>query len=312
MIRKSIAFFVLCIASAQMLFAQALPNTKIYYFPLNFAPNLSIFVLSEPWNLTSYHGYNNQPCFHANGSQIDYVSIREDKQADIYRYDFKAQQTQQITHTSTYKEYSPRWASDEKTFTVVRVEPDDSTQYLWRYNADGTPLKQLSKINPVGYYTPFNQSNFALFVLNKKGGDLYILNEKGQTFKVDENIGRCLLPIHNNEKDTAFYYVSKRPYADSNYHIMSCNAKGRIRQVGIFPKGTEDFCIGPNGTLCFGYEHKLYALPVGDGKIHSLTEAYYIADFSTKPWANFYRLNYVEEKTGSGYLAVVVYEGEKP
>lgn len=293
-------------------FSQPLPTTKILFFPVNYSPNYNIFMLSEPLNLTSFHGYNNQPSFHANGSMIDYVSIREDKQADIYRYDFKTQQTQRITNTNVYKEYSPRWSADEKTFTVVRVEPDDSTQYLWRYNADGTPLKQLSKINPVGYYTPFNKNAFGLFVLNKKGGDLYLLNAKGIVQKVDENIGRCLLPIHNKETDTTFYYVSKIAYPDSNYHVMECNTRGQIRQVGILPKGTEDFCIGPNGMLCFGYEHKLYAMPIGDGLIHGLTEAYFIADFSKKPWANFYRLNYYEEKPGAGYFAVVVYEGEKP
>jgi hypothetical protein len=308
--RKILVLLLLAVSFKN--FAQPLPTTKILFFPVNYSPNYNIFMLSEPLNLTSFHGYNNQPTFHANGTQIDYVSIREDKQADIYRYDFKAQQTQQITKTTKYKEYSPRWAADEKSFTVVRVEPDDSTQYLWRYNADGTPAQQLSKANPVGYYTPFNKNYFGLFVLNKKGGDLYILDSKGRVRKVDENIGRCLLPIHNKETDTTFYYVSKKSYPDSNYHIMQCTPRGKIRQIGILPKGTEDFCIGPNGMICFGYEHKLYALPVGDGRIHSLTEAYFIADFSTKPWANFYRLNYFEEKPGSGYFTVVVYEGEKP
>lgn len=303
---------ILLLAVSFNIFAQPLPTTKILFFPVTYSPNYNIFMLSEPLNLTSFHGYNNQPSFHANGSQVDYVSIREDKQADIYRYDFKVHQTQRITNTTTYKEYSPRWSADEKSFTVVRVEPDDSTQYLWRYNADGTPAQQLSKANPVGYYTPFNKNYFGLFVLNKKGGDLYILDSKGRVRKVDENIGRCLLPIHNKETDTTFYYVSKKPYPDSNYHIMQCTPRGKIRQVGIFPKGIEDFCIGPNGMLCFGYEHKLYALPIGDGKIHALTEAYFIADFSTKPWANFYRLSYYEEKPGAGYFAVVVYEGEKP
>src|SRR6266852_4575492 len=52
----------------------------------------------QPVKITNTVGYNNQPSFLPDGRSILYTSIR-DKQADIYRYDIRANSTTQVTNT---------------------------------------------------------------------------------------------------------------------------------------------------------------------------------------------------------------------
>jgi Tol biopolymer transport system component len=62
--------------------------------------------VGTPVNVTARPGYDNQPFFLADGRAFLYTSIREDSQADIYRYDLDRKTSVRLTATSE-SEYSP-------------------------------------------------------------------------------------------------------------------------------------------------------------------------------------------------------------
>ena len=64
-----------------------MPNTELWLFKIENSKQGPLF--SKPQNITNREGYDNQPSFSADGKKIFYVSVREDKQADIYIYDLK-------------------------------------------------------------------------------------------------------------------------------------------------------------------------------------------------------------------------------
>ncbi len=117
-----------------------------------------------PVNVTARPGYDNQPFFLPDGRAFLYTSIREDSQADIYRYDLERATSARLT-TTRESEYSPTPLPDGRGFSTVRVEAD-STQRLWAFDTDGTePRLVLDSIRPVGYHAWGDAHTLVLFVL---------------------------------------------------------------------------------------------------------------------------------------------------
>lgn len=130
--------------------AAQLPETDLWLFKIKTEDKK--WILGEGKNITSRKGYDNQPFFTPDNKSILYVSIREDNQADVYRYDLGKQQAFQLTKTKE-SEYSPNYTPDCKSISCVVVEKD-STQRLWLYNLDGTVKKCYNEgIDSIGYYS---------------------------------------------------------------------------------------------------------------------------------------------------------------
>jgi hypothetical protein len=127
-----------------------LPETDLWLFKIKTEKDK--LIPGEGKNITNRKGYDNQPSFTPDNKSILYVSIREDKQADVYRYDLGKQQSVQLTKTKE-SEYSPNYTPDCKSISCVVVEAD-STQRLWLYNPDGSVKKCYHEgIDSVGYYS---------------------------------------------------------------------------------------------------------------------------------------------------------------
>jgi len=138
------------------------PATDIYVASLHVADGR--VQVGTPVNVTARPGYDNQPFFLPDGRAFLYTSIREDSQADIYRYDLERATSIRLT-TTHESEYSPTPLPDGTGFSVVRVEAD-STQHLWGFDADGTrPRLVLDSIKPVGYHAWGDAHTLVLFVL---------------------------------------------------------------------------------------------------------------------------------------------------
>lgn len=147
MLKKLFNIILLCIAGSS---AAQLPETDLWLFKLKTEDKK--LILGEGKNITSRKGYDNQPFFTPDGKSILYVSIREDSQADVYRYDLGKQQSFQLTKTKE-SEYSPNYTPDGKSISCVVVEAD-STQRLWLYNLDGSVKKCYNEgIDSIGYYS---------------------------------------------------------------------------------------------------------------------------------------------------------------
>src|SRR3989454_7822515 len=144
--------------------AAAPPATDIYLADLRVAQGR--VRVGVPVNVTARPGYDNQPFFLPDGRAFLYTSIREDSQADIYRYDIDQKTSVRLT-TTRESEYSPTPLPDGSGFSVVRVEAD-STQRLWRFDWDGgRPTLVLAGVKPVGYHAWGDATTAALFVLGQ-------------------------------------------------------------------------------------------------------------------------------------------------
>jgi hypothetical protein len=144
-------------------FAQ-LPDTELWLFEIkNLKGNL---LLAKGENITSRPGYDNQPFFAPDEKSIYYVSIREDKQADIYRYFINKKKTEQITKTIE-SEYSPVVLTASKRLNCVVVEKD-SAQKIWQYDEiSGEPKKVLFEEDSIGYYHFLNTDTVLYYKLTE-------------------------------------------------------------------------------------------------------------------------------------------------
>ncbi|MCZ8283993.1 MAG: hypothetical protein O9353_00930, partial [Bacteroidia bacterium] len=104
-----------------------MPETDLWLFSLEKKDR--VYQAVNPVNITNRPGYDNQPAFTADGKSILYVSIRDDGQADVYRYDLKSKLHTNLTK-SKVSEYSPTVLPDESGFSAVVVEAD-SAQRIW-------------------------------------------------------------------------------------------------------------------------------------------------------------------------------------
>ncbi len=141
-----------------------LPDTDLWLFKIKTEDKK--LILGEGKNITSRKGYDSQPYFTPDNKSILYVSIRDDKQADVYRYDLGKEQSFQLTKTKD-SEYSPNYTLDGKNISCVVVEAD-STQRLWLYNLDGTVNKCYNKeIDSIGYYSWLSNDTLLYYKLTE-------------------------------------------------------------------------------------------------------------------------------------------------
>ncbi len=181
--------FIIFIFCSNVLFAQ-LPETDLWLFKIKNSKN--ILSLTEGKNITSRKGYDNQPFFTPDNKNILYVSIRDDKQADIYQYNISKEESTQLTKTKE-SEYSPIYTPDLKYFSCVVVEAD-SVQRLWFYNLDGTLKKCFNEgIDSIGYYSWLSNDTLLYYKLtnphslrmfcDKSKEDKWLCNKPTRAFK---------------------------------------------------------------------------------------------------------------------------------
>ena len=239
---KHYVFLLLTLVSLTAL-AQTPPDTEIFLVDITLKPHPA--QLSKPTNITQRKGYDNQPSFTPDGSALLYTSLREDGQTDIYRYDIIAQTTTQLTHTPE-SEYSPTVMPDQKHFSVIRVEKDQ-TQRLWQFPISGVgePGLLLEKVKPVGYHCWLDADWLALFMLGSPNSLQLARVSTGDTLQMANSIGRAL---HLVPGKNALSFVHKRTPTD--WEIQQLDLKTRqITRIVRTLDGSEDFVWGPNETL---------------------------------------------------------------
>lgn len=184
------------VAIAPRLAAQNPPSTDVWIAPITRQGDS--LTIGAPRNVTNRPGYDNQPTFTSDSRALLFTSVREDGQADIYRYDLVRKATTRLTTTSE-SEYSATITPDRTHMSVIRVERD-STQRLWRFPLDGgQPSLVLEAVKPVGYHAWVDDTTVALFVLGQPNS-LRVANPKsGRVFLADSGIGRALQKLPGRE-----------------------------------------------------------------------------------------------------------------
>lgn len=210
--------------------------------------------VSKPLNITNREGYDNQPSFLPDGKSLFYVSMKEDKQADIYKYDLQTGKTEKVTDTKEESEYSPTVMFNKETFSTVRVEKD-GTQRLWQFNLNGSePKLVIENLLQVGYHGWINKDTVALFIL----GEFFTLQiyntSTGKLDIVEKNIGRCLKKIPNKNALSFLHKVSEKKWVIKELNLDNFKTSEIITAL---PK-SEDFAWTPDGTLIMGNKTKLF------------------------------------------------------
>jgi dipeptidyl aminopeptidase/acylaminoacyl peptidase len=189
------------------------PGTDIYLAPLSTRDGR--LEVGTPTNITNRPGYDNQPSFTPDGRAILFTSIRDDGQADIYRYDLATKAVTRVTSTPE-SEYSPTVMPGGKRFSVIRVERD-STQRLWSFNLDGSdPQVVFATAKPVGYHAWIGRDTAVLFLLGSglTPNALVRMERSGQVDTLARNIGRSLVALSGR---AGFSYVQRMP--DSTWQL---------------------------------------------------------------------------------------------
>ena len=210
-------------------------GTDVWVAPLSeIGSRLSV---GRPVNVTNRAGYDNQPAFTRDGSQVLFTSVRDDAQADIWRVSVTGGAHTRVT-TTTESEYSATPIPGGEGISVIRVERD-STQRLWRFADDGgSPSLVLHALRPVGYHVWIGPATLGTFVL---GGPLNMANSPpnalvlvdARTERADtlaRGIGRALARVPGRD---AFTFVQEE--ADTNWISEVDVRTGAVRRLVAAP-----------------------------------------------------------------------------
>jgi hypothetical protein len=222
--------------------AQSPPGSDIFLLPLRvLGDSLS---LGPALNITDRRGYDNQPSFTPDGRAILYTSIREDGDADVYRFDLSEKSTVRVTATPE-SEFSPTMMPGDSTISVVRVEAD-STQRLWAFARDGSrPRLLLDTVKPVGYHAWVDQHRVVLFILGEPHTLQLADLATGRADTVALDIGRAL---HRIPGRTSISFVHKQ--AANDWWITELDPDTKtLTRVAPTLEGVEDLAWTPNGRI---------------------------------------------------------------
>ncbi|MCA6390435.1 MAG: hypothetical protein IM613_02040 [Cytophagales bacterium] len=211
-------------------------------------------VLSNPKNITSHIGYDNQPSFHADQPLIFYSSFNPDGRSDIKSYDYEKGETRSLTQT-TEREYSPTLTPD-KQFVSCIIQRDDGAQNLGKYLVGGGQPTVLIDNLIVGYHAWVDQDRLLLFVLGEPQ-TLHLYNVKTKEDKVlAEKIGRSL---HSIPGQNAMSFVHK--ISDSEWIIKRLDgATSEITTLVKTLPGREDLCWTPDGRIVMSDGTRIYSI----------------------------------------------------
>ncbi len=229
------------------------PATDIYLAEIRV--NNRRVSIGTPANVTARPGYDNQPSFMSNGRAFLYTSVREDGQADIYRYDLDRKASARLTATLE-SEYSPTPLPEGNGFSVVRVEAD-STQRLWAFAADGSrPRIVLDSIKPVGYHAWGDDHTLVLFVLGSPA-TLQIACARSPAARgevIARDIGRSLQRVPGR---AAVTFVQRDSVAGPWLEAVDVRTH-RVTRLVQTPAGADFFAWTPDGIVLTASGTTLY------------------------------------------------------
>jgi hypothetical protein len=227
------------------------PDTEIFLVPLtNTDSGISI---GTPRNVTARAGYDNQPSFTPDGRAIFFTSVRDDAQADIYRYDIASGATTRVTATAPESEYSATVIPGEEAISVVRVERD-STQRLWRFPLDGgAPSVILEHVKPVGYHAWAGARTLFMFVLGDPPTLQRAAPGDSASAVLAEGIGRSIQPMPGGGVSVVL------KVAPDEWWIARVDpGTNSIERLVRTRPGQEDHAWMPDGSLLMAEADTLY------------------------------------------------------
>ncbi|MEQ8474447.1 MAG: hypothetical protein RIC35_24835 [Marinoscillum sp.] len=244
---KTKILFIFCLLTVSLA-CYTQPGTEIYLFDLVVKEGL--FTLSNPINISSNPGYDNQPSFTNEGSLL-YSSWRV-QQVDLVKYSISDSKKTYLTNTQA-SEYSPTQMPGGNYLSTITLEPN-GRQLLWKYPMNkpgkGDVLVPYLKI---GYHTWLNDNILFAFVLGPHM-TLQRIDQDAQTAEiVVDDIGRSIHVVPGTN-DISFIKKQTDEWIINKYHV----AQDSISAVTATLAGVEDMCWYDEGRLLMGKDHLLY------------------------------------------------------
>lgn len=234
------------------------PAPDVFVAPLSVRKGM--LAVGRAVNATARPGYDNQPAFLRDNSGILFTSVRDDAQADIYRYDLASRAVTRVTATPE-SEYSATPLADGTSFSVVRVEPD-STQRLWRFPLGGetAPRLILERVKPVGYHAWIDDSTLALFVLGSPATLQVASVRSGGSSVFASDIGRGLQRTPGGRGVTYGKRSGDTLFIEELRFLSGGTGGGTIaqRRLARALKGQDYFVYTPAGDLLAASGTTLY------------------------------------------------------
>jgi hypothetical protein len=179
-------------------------------------------VLGEPYKITTWKGYNDQPAFMPDGKSLLYTSVGKTNRSEVYRYDIAKKTTVKLTK-SPERECCPAVVPGGTFYSVLRLGKD-STRQLWRIPLfkGGRTYVVVPDVKSISSLT-WLDGIFGAAVVNDSGGGntLRTINSSDNTTdsiasnvnnciqKVPQKGGLCYIPKTNNAITAVMVYDFK-------------------------------------------------------------------------------------------------------
>lgn len=238
---------ILFLLSCFLNFKGQVPNTDLWLFKIENKKGVISF--TKPVNVTNREGYDNQPAFSTDGKKIYYVSIREDKQSDIYYYDLKSKKNIQFTKTPI-SEYSPEETPDGKFISAVVVEQDSAQRIHFINKVSGIHEKRF-EYDSVGYYHLLNNDTCIYYKLTEP----HSLRNNSAQNKTDKWLGfsptRTFKAINRYTLIYGLKDTSKVTFYKYNFLLR------KAEKYADYPSTNEDICWNASFGLVKSEGNKL-------------------------------------------------------
>lgn len=244
--------------------ASGQPGTDIYLF--NLSSKKSKVTASEPVNITSRKGYDNQPFFHPDQPLIYFSSADTSGRTNIMFYNFKTKAMGAVTDTPE-REYSPTVTPDKEHLSCI-IQRDNGAQDLGKYSITGGVADVIIDNLIVGYHVWADNSHLGLFVLGTPNSLHYLRLPTKKDTIVAQGIGRSL---HKIPGESAISFVHK--ISESDWQIKKLSTSGlTVTTITSTMAGREDLCWTPDGKILMSDGTDLFFFIPGKSKTWTKVE----------------------------------------
>ncbi|MCV6630382.1 MAG: hypothetical protein OIF50_11070 [Flavobacteriaceae bacterium] len=225
-------------------------DTEVILFDIHLQED-GTYAISNPENISSNPGYDNQPSFVDNENLL--FAKTRNKQTDIALYHIPSKNTIFKTNTPG-GEYSPTPMPNGKEISAIRLDPDGK-QLLYAYHMRNKGSRPIFDTMKVGYHVWVDNRNLVSFVLTNPNSLVISNLKKRKNYTIESGIGRSLQRIPNSEQIS---YIKKE--LGSN-RIMALDVfKKEKTKIANLPPEVEDICWTPKGHILMGDQNSLYQL----------------------------------------------------
>lgn len=243
--RKQFSGLILIVS---VVMSAQVPNTDLWLFKIE-TDKLNQTILKDPLNITNREGYDNQPSFSSDGKRLYYVSIKEDKQADIYYYDMGGKLNVPFTKTKV-SEYSPTLIGNGGFLASVVVEADSAQRIHYINILSGIDDNKL-EMDSVGYFTFLNTDTVIYYKLTNPHSLRYYVTSTNE----DKWLGNAPIRTFRTVNRHSFIYGLKDSTQVNFYKYDFLLQKAS--RYATYPSTNEDIVWHPLWGLIKSEEEKL-------------------------------------------------------